>query len=294
VKQKILFIINPISGGKDKKKIPALIDTYLDKAKFDYRISFTERVEHAYMLSKAALKEGYHIVVAVGGDGTVNEVAKGIVHTETILGIIPFGSGNGLARTLKIPLKSIGAIKNINNNYYTRIDSAKLNDRMFFNMAGSGFDAEISNEFAGDKKRGLLGYVRAAFQQIRNYKSKQYQLNIDGKIINRKAFILSIANSSQYGNDAHIAPHADVKDGILDIVIVKPFHFIKLPLLAMYMFTNNADKSSYIEYFKGKKILIEREYADAIHLDGEPCFEQKELNIEVLPLSLNVIVPNYV
>ncbi len=294
MRQKILFIINPISGGKDKKKIPALIDTYLDKTKFDYRISFTERVEHAYMLSKAALKEGYQIVVAVGGDGTVNEVAKGIVHTETILGIIPFGSGNGLARTLKIPLKVIDAIKNINNNYYIQIDSARLNNRLFFNMAGSGFDAEVSNEFAGDKKRGLLGYVKVAFQQIRNYKAQQYKLDIDGIIVERKAFILSIANSSQYGNDAHIAPHADIKDGILDIVVVKPFHFIKLPFLAMYMFTNKADRTSYVEYFKGKKIFIQRERADAIHLDGEPYSEEKDLNIEVLPLSLNVIVPKHV
>jgi diacylglycerol kinase (ATP) len=294
VKQKILFIINPISGGRDKKKIPALIDMYLDKTKFDYRISFTERVEHAFMLSKAALKEGYQIVVAVGGDGTVNEVAKGIFHTDTILGIIPFGSGNGLARTLKIPLKVIEAINNINNCYSIKIDSARLNNRMFFNMAGSGFDAEVSNEFAGDKKRGLLGYVRVAFQQIIKYKPQQYKISIDGKIIERQAFILSIANSSQYGNDAHIAPHADVRDGILDIVVVKPFHFIKLPLLAMYMFTNKADKTSYVEYFKGKKILIQREKADAIHLDGEPYIEDKDLNIEVLPLSLNVIVPKHV
>ncbi len=294
MKQKILFIINPISGGRDKKKIPALIDMYLDKTKFDYRISFTERVEHAFMLSKAALKEGYQIVVAVGGDGTVNEVAKGIFHTDTILGIIPFGSGNGLARTLKIPLKVIEAINNINNCYSIKIDSARLNNRMFFNMAGSGFDAEVSNEFAGDKKRGLLGYVRVAFQQIIKYKPQQYKISIDGKIIERQAFILSIANSSQYGNDAHIAPHADVRDGILDIVVVKPFHFIKLPLLAMYMFTNKADKTSYVEYFKGKKILIQREKADAIHLDGEPYIEDKDLNIEVLPLSLNVIVPKHV
>ncbi len=294
MKQKILFIINPISGGRDKKKIPALIDMYLDKTKFDYRISFTERVEHAFMLSKAALKEGYQIVVAVGGDGTVNEVAKGIFHTDTILGIIPFGSGNGLARTLKIPLKVIEAINNINDCYCIKIDSARLNNRMFFNMAGSGFDAEVSNEFAGDKKRGLLGYVRVAFQQIIKYKPQQYKISIDGKIIERQAFILSIANSSQYGNDAHIAPHADVRDGILDIVVVKPFHFIKLPLLAMYMFTNKADKTSYVEYFKGKKILIQREKADAIHLDGEPYIEDKDLNIEVLPLSLNVIVPKHV
>lgn len=291
MKQKVLFIINPISGGKDKKKIPGLIDTYLDKTKFEYRISFTERVEHAYMLSKAAAKEGYNIVVAVGGDGTVNEVAKGIVHTTIKLGIIPFGSGNGLARTLRIPLKAIAAIRNINNDQHICIDSATLNNRMFFNMAGSGFDAQISNEFAGDKKRGLLGYVKVAFQQIRKYKAQEYHINIDGEVVVRKAFILSIANSSQYGNDAHIAPHADVKDGILDIVIVKPFHYIKLPLLAMYMFRNKADQSTYTEYFKGKKIFIQREKADPIHLDGEPSIEQKDLRIEILPLSLNVIVP---
>lgn len=294
MKHKILFIINPISGGKDKKKIPGLIDMYIDKTKFDYRISFTERVEHAYMLSKAAVKEGYDIVVAVGGDGTVNEVAKGIVHTKTLLGIIPFGSGNGLARTLKIPLKTIKAINTINEGNHILIDSATLNSKMFFNMAGSGFDAEISNEFAGDKKRGLFGYVKAAFQQIRKYKAKEYRLDIDGKEYVRKAFILSIANSSQYGNDAHIAPHADVRDGILDLVIVRPFHFAKLPLLAIYMFINKADKTSYTEYFKGKKIIIQRENNAAIHLDGEPCMEQKDLHIEILPLSLNVIVPQHV
>lgn len=294
MKLKVLFIINPISGGKDKKKIPGYIETHLDKAKFDFRISFTERVEHAFMLSKAAVKEGYNIVVAVGGDGTVNEVAKGIVNTNCVLGIIPYGSGNGLARTLKVPLNTINAIKNINNNHYIKIDSAKLNDRMFFNMAGCGFDAQISNEFASDKKRGLIGYIKVAFQQIRKYKSEQYQINIDGNIINREAFILSIANSSQYGNDAHIAPHADVKDGILDIVIVKPFHFIKLPIMAMYMFRNKADQSKYVEYFKGKKIHISREKKAPIHLDGEPSMEQKDLNIEILPLSLNVIVPSHV
>lgn len=294
MKLKILFIINPISGGKNKKKIPGFIEAYLDKAKFDFRISFTERVEHAFMLSKAAVKEGYDIVVAVGGDGTVNEVAKGLVHSDTVLGIIPYGSGNGLARTLKIPLNTIEAIKNINNYYHIKIDSARLNDKVFFNMAGCGFDAQISNEFASNKKRGLIGYVKVAFQQIRKYKSEKYQINIDGKIIDREAFILSIANSSQYGNDAHIAPHADVKDGILDVVIVRPFHYIKLPLMAYYMFRNKADKSSNVEYFSGKKIIISREKPAPIHLDGEPRMEQKDINIEILPLSLNVIVPSYV
>lgn len=294
MKLKVLFIINPISGGKDKKKIPGYIENHLDKVKFDFRISFTERVEHAFMLSKAAVKEGYDIVVAVGGDGTVNEVAKGIVNSNCVLGIIPYGSGNGLARTLKVPLNTIAAIKNINNNYHIKIDSAKLNDRMFFNMAGCGFDAQISNEFANDKKRGLIGYIKVAFQEIRKYKSENYQINIDGNIINKEAFILSIANSSQYGNDAHIAPHADVKDGILDVVVVKPFHFIKLPLMALYMFSNKADKSKYVEYYKGKKIHVSREKQAPIHLDGEPSMEQKDLNIEILPLSLNVIVPSYV
>lgn len=292
MKTKILFIINPISGGKKKDKIPSLIAMHINKDKFDYRISFTERVEHAYMLAKAAVKENYEIIAAVGGDGTVNEIARAITNTEIKLAIIPLGSGNGLARTLKIPMNTIAALELLNNYKCIKIDSAKINQRAFFNIAGVGFDAQISNAFAQTKNRGLLGYIKTSFKEIVSYNVQEYIIQFEEKEIKRKAFLISIANSSQYGNNAHIAPNADLQDGILDVVVVKPFSFILLPFLALKMFNNTADKSKYVEIFKSKSFRIIRETSGPIHLDGEPIIDEEELVVETFPLSLNVVVKN--
>jgi len=274
--------------------MPALIERLIDKNKFDYRISFTERVEHAFMLSKAAVKDEYDVVIAVGGDGTINEVAKGILNTNLILGIIPFGSGNGLARSLKIPMSPKKALNVINRFYTEKIDSGKLNEDHFFNMAGIGFDAHISHAFASNKTRGLGGYITTTFKELSSYKPLNYFISVDGKEIERKAFIVSIANSSQYGNEAHIAPHADVRDGILDVVVVKPFPWYKFPSLAIRMFSKTAHKSSYVEIIKGKNISIKRENAGAVHVDGEPKLMNGSLDIKVLPQSITVIVPEHV
>lgn len=294
MRKKILFIVNPISGGRDKQRIPGLIEKHLDKNVYEYRISFTEREEHGYMLAKAAVKDNYEVIVAVGGDGTVNEVSKAIIHTNVVLGIIPFGSGNGLARSLKIPLKADEAIRVLNKINIDTIDSAKLNEHYFFNVAGSGFDAHISQCFANNKIRGFVGYIKTTFQELKKYIPQEYDLTLDGVNYIRKAFIVSIANSSQYGNDAHIAPRADVKDGWLDVVVVKPIAWYMIPIVALRMFNKSAESSSYVEMFRAKKIEIRREYDAAIHLDGEPRMEQKDLMIEILPLSLKVIVPKNV
>ena len=291
MRKKILFIINPISGGRDKQRIPGLIEEHLDKNKYEHRISFTERVEHGYMLAKAAVKDEYDIIVAVGGDGTVNEISKAIINTKVSLGIIPFGSGNGLARSLKIPLKTEKAIAILNRGKSDKIDSAKFNDDYFFNVSGSGFDAHISECFAKNNIRGFAGYIKTTFQELKKYIPQEYEINLDGKTIIRKAFMVSIANSSQFGNEAHIAPRADVKDGWLDVVVVKPIRWFMIPILALRMFNKSAESSSYVEIFKAKKIFIKREYIAAIHLDGEPSIGKKDLQIEIIPLSLNVIVP---
>ena len=291
MKKKILFIINPISGGKSKKKMPSIIDQHLDKEKYDVRISYTERVEHAYLLSKAAVKENYDIVVAVGGDGTVNEVAKGLLNSNIIMGIVPFGSGNGLARTLKIPLNPVKAVKVFNNYNSIKIDSASLNNHFFFNMAGTGFDATISHQFANLKSRGFSGYVKTTFKELSSYKPETYTIQYDGNTIVEKAFIVSVANSSQYGNEAHIAPHADVCDGLLDLVVVKPFPWYLFPSLAVKMFTKTAHTSNYVKIYKAKNIVIERALESPIHIDGEPHMESAKLNIQIIPLSMNIIVP---
>lgn len=292
-KSNILFIINPISGGKDKLKIPGLIDTHLDKAKFNANYSFTEYVGHAAEIAEEAANKNFDVIVAVGGDGTINEIGTKVMQQDKILGIIPFGSGNGLARFLGIPMQAVKAIKVINSMHVSRIDTATFNEKSYFNMAGMGFDAHISSIFAGNKKRGLSGYLKLGMREMLNYKPETYRIEVDGQVYTRTAFVVSIANSSQYGNNAHISPEASVTDGLLDVCVVKSFPLYKMPALALDMFRGNTHRSNLVEIFQGKKIKISRTQDAAIHIDGEPFFMGREIDITVVPLSLNIITPAY-
>jgi diacylglycerol kinase (ATP) len=292
-KLNILFIINPISGGKNKLKIPALIDAHLDRAKFNPNFAFTEYVGHAAEIAEEAANKNFDVIVAVGGDGTINEVAAKVMQQNKILGVLPFGSGNGLARFLKIPMNTVKAINVINKCKVSVIDTATFNEKCFFNMAGMGFDAHISAVFAGNKSRGLSGYVKLGLQEMFSYKPQTYQITVDGKEYSRKAFVISVANSSQYGNNAHISPKASVTDGLLDVCIVKEFPLYKIPVLAYQMLRLKTDNSKMVEIIKGKNIHISRIKEDAIHIDGEPYFMGKEIAVTVNPLSLNIITPDY-
>ena len=288
-KSNILFIINPIAGGKEKLKIPGLIDSYLDKTKFNPNYSFTEYVGHGAELAEEAANKNFDIIVAVGGDGTINEVAAKVMQQQKILGVIPFGSGNGLARSLNIPINSKKAIQLINKLRVKVIDTAELNGRSFFNMAGMGFDAHISSVFANNKSRGLKGYIEMSLKEILTYKAQVYQLEIDGVSYRRSAFVISIANSSQYGNNVHISPNSSLTDGLLDVCIIKPFPLYKMPILAYQMIRATTDQSSMVEIIKGKQIKVTRVAADSIHLDGEPILMGKEIDIKILPSSLHII-----
>lgn len=290
-KSNILFIINPISGGKDKLKIPAIIDAHLDRSRFNANYSFTDYVGHAAELAEEAAGKNFDIIVAVGGDGTINEIAGKVMQQQKILGIIPSGSGNGLARFLQLPMNTAKAIQVINGMQVKAIDTGTFNDKFFFNMAGMGFDAHISSVFVGNKKRGLSGYVKLGLREMINYKPETYHLVIDGVSYTRKAFVVSIANSSQYGNNAHVSPQASVTDGLLDVCIIKSFPLYKIPLLALQMFRATTDHSEMVEIIQGKEISITRLEEAAIHIDGEPCFMGREIKVAVSPLSLNVIVP---
>ena len=287
----ILFIINPISGGRGKLRIPDFIDQYLDKEKFNPNFVFSEYVGHAGELADEAATKNFDVIVAAGGDGTINEIATKVLKHNKILGILPLGSGNGLARFLRIPKNLKHALGLINNFKTDRVDTAEFNQKCFFNLAGMGFDAHLSSVFSKDKKRGLSGYVKLGFQEVFNYKPQTYQLAIDGIAYKRKAFAISIANSSQYGNDVYIAPNASVKDGLLDVCIIKPFPILKLPVLGYVMLRGTAESSNMIEIIKGKHIKIIRERAGAVHVDGEPLQMGTEIEALVHPLSLQVIVP---
>lgn len=290
-KKNILFIINPISGGKGKRRIPDFIDRYLDKEKFNANFVFTEYIGHAAELADEAASKNFDIIVAAGGDGTINEVATKVLKHNIVLGVLPLGSGNGLARFLNIPKNLRHAILTINAFKIDQIDTAAFNGKCFFNLAGMGFDAHLSSAFSKDKKRGLAGYVKLGFQEVFNYSAEQYLLNIDGVEYNRKAFAISIANSSQYGNDVFISPNASVKDGLLDICIIKPFSILKLPVLSYVMLKGTAETSDMIEIIRGQNIKITREHAGPVHVDGEPLQMSADIEVNINPLSLKVIIP---
>jgi len=293
LKRKALFIINPISGGKKKEGVPELIEKYLDAAIFEAVVVFSDGISHARQIAKEAVNK-FDLIVAVGGDGTVNEVASAIVRSNTVLGIIPYGSGNGLSRFLHISMDPVKAIKDLSLGHIEVIDSAKLNGQPFFNMAGMGFDAHISEVFSHGKKRGFFTYIKSSMQEIAKYKPQAYHLEIDGKVYEREAFMLSFANSSQYGNDAHISPHASVQDGLLDVCIIKKFPLWRFPEMGIRMITKTSDKTKYVEIIRGKIIKIKRNSPGPVHLDGEPQITGTDTMVEIVPASLKVIVgPDY-
>ena len=288
MRQKALFIINPISGGKKKDGVPELIYKHLDAEKFEPVIVFSDGVSHARQMALESVNK-FGTIVAVGGDGTVNEVASALKESETALGIIPFGSGNGLARFLHIPMNTARAISTLGSGKIQLIDSGTLNGRSFFNMAGMGFDAHISEVFSHGKKRGFLSYIKSSLKEFKKYKSENYLINIDGDGYQREAFMLSFANSSQYGNNAHISPNASVKDGLLDVCIIKKFPVWRFPEMGLRMLTKTSEGTKFVEIIRGKQIQVTRNKPGPAHLDGEPVKTGIITDIKVIPASLKVI-----
>src|SRR5690606_12791787 len=288
-RKKLLFIINPISGGKEKSNFEKRSAQFLDTTLFDAQYRFTEKPDHAAELAQKAIQDNYDVVVAVGGDGTINEVARTLVNTPVVLGIVPEGSGNGLAGYLEIPMVMKEAILLLNKFRVKQIDSGKLNDHYFFNMAGIGFDAVISDRFDKDSIRGPFGYMKTVVSEIGNYKAENYRFVIDGKDYEEEAFMSSLANSPQYGNHAYVPPNASVSDGLLDVCIVKPFPLFLLPKMLFHLFSRTTDKSGFVDIIRGKEILIKREKEGYVHVDGQPICLGKELNCSILPDSLYII-----
>lgn len=289
--KRILFIVNPISGIGKQHAVEQIIGERLDKTKFDAEIVYTKEAGHATKLSHEASDAGIEIVVAVGGDGTVNEAAAGLVGTATALAIVPAGSGNGLARHLKIPMNLKRAVEVINTGNILKIDTATINDQLFVNVAGVGFDASIAKKFAVAGKRGFSTYLRITTGAYKNYEPKQYTLVIDGKVFKRRALLISFANSSQFGNNTTIDPAASVNDGYIDVCIVGKMPYWKAVFYAPLLFLKKFDQTRYIEIIRAKEVVLKRKKGKNIHLDGDPKLMGKELTMRINPLSLNVIVP---
>ncbi|HRU63577.1 MAG TPA: YegS/Rv2252/BmrU family lipid kinase [Paludibacteraceae bacterium] len=290
MKKKIGFIINPAAGNKNKNFIPDYIQQLLDLQLFKPEIVFTKYAGEGSLLAKEFVNDGFSHVVAVGRDGTVNEIARSLIHTNTSLGILPIGSGNGLARHLKIPLNIHKAIQLLNNSESINIDYGIVNQRLFFCTCGTGFDAYVATEFAKGRKRGIRAYFEKVLKGYFSYHSQNYRLqgkNIDIEI---KAFLLTFANASQWGNNAYIAPKASLQDGKMDISIMSNFPIFALPSIALQLFTKTISNDLFMTTLRTDEITVYRDTPGPFHYDGEPYEEAKEIKIKMIPAGLKVLV----
>ena len=283
---KIRFIINPISGtGKQKG-----IEQYIAKHLNNYEIFYTKKAGDACRLSSKAVRDDIDAVVAVGGDGTVNECLIGLVNSDTALGIIPCGSGNGFAYHIGMGRTVEKAIVQLKDAKIETIDSCTANGAPFVNVSGIGFDAHIANLFAGLKERGFINYAKLILKEL-SYKPQEYVLQYDGLDRKIKAYMISFANASQYGNDASISPMSDVQDGLLDFVIVKAFPKWRIPLFLLKLFRGKTHLSKYAEIIQCKKMQISAKNT-LLHLDGEPYKTSNPVEIKVMPKSLKILMPD--
>lgn len=290
--KKVLFIVNRKAGTADRKHFPSQVKEALNTDLFSYQIEFTEYSGHAIALARQAAAQGTDIIVAVGGDGSVNEVAQGVIGTSSALAIVPKGSGNGLARALHIPLNMGKAISVINGGKEMQIDAGLANDHLFLSNAGIGFDALIARLFADNKKRGLLNYARLVVKAVRHYQAQTYQVHTASGNTEEKAFFITIANGNQLGYNFKIAAAAAIDDGLLDICIVRPLRWWHLPAVSLKAFKGKLGQSRYAKYLRRGEVIISNETLAWMQVDGEVCpVTGDSITVKILPGALKVLVP---
>ena len=290
-KKHIAFIINPISGIRDKEQILKWIDERLDKQLYTYEFIRTEYAGHAIKIAAQQAEVGTFAVVAIGGDGTINEIARSLVHTSTALGIIPCGSGNGLARHLQIPLEPRQAVDIINEQAIKTIDYGLINSIPFFCTCGVGFDAFVSLQFSKAGKRGPLTYLEKTLSESLKYYPETYELEMNGNTARYRAFLIACGNASQYGNNAYITPQATLDDGLLDVTILEPFTVLDVPALAYQLFHKTIDQNSCIKTFRCQSLKIHRNKPGVVHYDGDPVVMGRDIEVGIVKKALHVIVP---
>ncbi len=284
-KENLLFLINPISGGKSKKRMLTIIEKYLDHSQFDYEILMTQYAGHAAVVleERDKLEE---TVIAVGGDGTVNEIAKVLVGTKKAMGIIPQGSGNGLARHLNISLNPVRAIQQLNQSIKTPIDTAALNGHFFVSIAGVGFDSLIAQKFTSSSSRGFLGYASLVLKEYFKFKEQEYRLILDGKEKMVNAAFISFANSNQFGYNTVIAPHAHIADGLLEVCMMRKPRLFQIPSILFKVWTKKAHQSKLLEIIQAKSIVLQPNLLQFANVDGESIEVGEKIEISLQPNSL--------
>ena len=287
-KDKMLLIVNPRSGVNSKDGMGAALASALTSAGFRVDCAYTEHAGHATELARRAVAEGYGSVVACGGDGTVNETASGLVGTDVVMGIVPSGSGNGLARHLDVPVDETLSLGVIRPGNITVCDYGTVNDRNFFCTCGVGFDASVSHRFSHENRRGRITYIKSVFEAFAGYKPQTFILDIEGKRLRREAFLVAVCNASQYGNNAFIAPMASLTDGLLDIIVIKSGNALKMMLAGFDVLTGMVPYNNNIETFRVRRASIDLPGPALGHIDGEPVNFSGRLDFECHPRSLKV------
>jgi len=289
---KLRFIFNPKSGHNARN--PHLLhrtQEFINRHQLNATVVATARPLHATELARQAIEEGCDTIVAIGGDGTMNEVATALINTPATLGLIPCGSGNGLGRHLGIPNPGKGAYRNLLHGTVRVIDTGEANGRPFFNVMGLGFDAEISHRFTTVARRGFSAYVGTTLKAWRSYVPPEVRIKGGGRDLTTRAFILSVANSDQFGNNCYIAPGARVDDGMLNLTVLKPVNLFQAIPLGFRLFTKRVAGSKHAITLSDRTFVVERSAPGLIHTDGEPFATDAKVSVSVLPGSLRVLVP---
>ncbi|MDZ4716816.1 MAG: diacylglycerol kinase family lipid kinase [Cytophagales bacterium] len=289
--EKVFFIINPFSGKGTRSRMDEQIRATCSHQNLESIIGFTDCRGHATELARQAVKDGIGRIFAAGGDGTVNEVAQALIGTPVAMGILPRGSGNGLARHLRIPLPATRSLQLLNRSEIIAMDTLQVNGQLCVNVAGIGFDAHIASLFGADGKRGLASYARLVLKEFYQFKEFQMDAELDGVAKHHHPFVVALANSSQFGNDARIAPHASVCDGLMDVCFIRKVPMTEVVGFTAKLFLGQLGRSRFTEIINAKEFKAKLSAPMPYHIDGEPCGMSDTFNVRVNKGSLKVIVP---
>ena len=287
----VSVIINPESGARLPNRYKDFIQDYFKSQSQDAVIHETLDHSDALAFIQSEKERNSRFFVTVGGDGTINTVASQLIDTEAVLMVVPTGSGNGLARHLGIPIQFKRSIQLFEHHEVKRIDCGVMNDIPFFCTAGLGFDAEVAHRFAQKGRRGLTTYIETLIQEYWKYKPQEFVIEFEEQVLRPTSFLITFANSAQYGNNAFISPDAKIDDGFLDMCLISEFPQNLGPLLGLKVITRRISTSSHYEMVRLKEAVVKRSAPGWAHFDGEPVYLPETLKFKVLPSVLNVCVP---
>ncbi len=291
-KTRACFIVNPMAGTSHQKRIRESIDRHLDHTKFHYKIEYTRHAGHATDLARQAAAEGWEVVVAVGGDGSVNEVAAGLMGTDSVLAIIPAGSGNGLAMHLGLGRDMNRAMRLLNRSEPRWLDVGLMNGRPFVNLAGVGFDGLVSNLMKGKAKRGFVSYFLKSIEAGLTYEPRNCSILFDGKTIEERCFTIAVANGPMYGYNFQIAPGARLDDGQFEVVLLKDVPRWKYFAAVPETLSGRIYEADFVEHFAARSVEISFDRDENFaHIDGEGVTVNGHLRFEMREKALRVMAP---